>query len=195
MNLYLAVALGYGVSIAWLIWEVRRAPDIADYLGVSEMEAAELFDGVLHGDLDSNVAPGLMATLMQESTGGAPTAPAHARRDVRRASPGCGARARRRGPAGAPRQAVAPDHEHVSLGAEQKGCGRRTPRSVAVAGGRVAQGDADTKRTHQRERERTCATQAIPWKGRVCRQSAAARDRACPRLRLPVLSDKEEVPG
>jgi hypothetical protein len=88
MNLYLAVALGYGVSIAWLIWEVRHAPDIADYLGVSEMEAAELFDGVLHGDLDSNVAPGLMATLMQESTGGAPTAPAHARRDVRLAGPG-----------------------------------------------------------------------------------------------------------
>jgi hypothetical protein len=137
MNLYLAVALGYGVSIAWLIWEVRHAPDIADYLGVSEMEAAELFDGVLHGDLDSNVAPGLMATLMQESTGGAPTAPAHARRDVRRASPGCGARARRRGLAGAPRQAVAPDHEEVSLGRDQEGSGRRNPRSLTVAGGRA----------------------------------------------------------
>ena len=77
MNLYVAVALACAViGIAWLVWEVRHAPDIGDYLGVWEMEAADLFDGILHGDLDSNVAPELMATIMKDSTGGRTSAPA-----------------------------------------------------------------------------------------------------------------------
>ena len=84
MNLYLAGALACAaIGIAWLVWEVRHAPDIGDYLGVSEMEAADLFDGIVHGDLDCNVAPELMATLMKDSTEGA-TNPADDRQDMRR---------------------------------------------------------------------------------------------------------------
>ena len=108
MNLYLAAALACAViGIAWLVWEVRHAPDIADYLGVSEIEAANLFDGILHGDLDSNVGRNPMTTLRKERTGGAtnnrvqsdtaPRTPSHAPLTPGRpAKPSAGKPSRRR---------------------------------------------------------------------------------------------------
>jgi hypothetical protein len=129
MNLYLAAGPACaGVGVAWLMWEIRHAPDIADYLGVSEMEAADLFDGIVHGDLDSNVAPGLMATLLEESTSAATPAPAHDRRDVRRVSEA----ARARGPALSSRRAYG--RRRLACGAQL--ASRRESRGARQARGR-----------------------------------------------------------
>jgi hypothetical protein len=142
MNLYLAAALACAVvGIAWIMWEVRHAPDIADYLGVSEIEAADLFDGILHGDLDSNVAPGLMATLMKESTGGATTAPAHERRDVRRVRARFeGVRAS--GPGDSSRRAYAPRRfgRGAQLASRRESRGARQARGRKEAAARTTAG-------------------------------------------------------
>jgi hypothetical protein len=175
MNLYLAAALACAViGIAWLIWEARHAPDIADYLGVSEMEAADLFDGILHGDLDSNVAPGLMATLLQESTGGATTAPAHDRRYVRRVRRRVRARfegVRASGPGVSSRRSCAARRFGcgAQLASRRESCGARQAkgRNAAVCGRDRAASPRRACRGRQGAAARTAAGIHPTMKGKV----------------------------
>ncbi len=85
MSLYLACALFVAVAgTAWLVWEARHTPDVGDYLGVSEAEAARIFDGASDAGVESDVAREGMTPFTEGRTAPASGARAdHGRRPRR----------------------------------------------------------------------------------------------------------------